>query len=133
DLASEAAFAFQEADAKANQDPALQYKARYWLGVAMVESKHPKQALKVLRRLVSQATPPDPKIAEAWKAWRSLALLEEGEAHEHLRQWATARALYETMTRDRWVSDRDKDEAKARLAFIRQNVPPTALEGSSHD
>ncbi len=123
----EAIYAFGKAQAEASPADPLEFKSRYWLGSALVEAGQPRKALAVLAKLIYARPPVDPEVASAWKSWRSLALLEAGEAHEHLHQWAEARAVYQRMTHDPLVADRDRGEAEARLAFIQQNVPASLL------
>lgn len=121
--------AFEKAAYESRAGAPLAYQATYWLGSALVADGQPKRAIGILKPLIHAKAPADPTSRQAWQSWRSLALLELAEAHEHLRQWLTARSIYREMTRDPLVGARDKNEAEARLAFIKQNVPAELLRG----
>ncbi|MBI6546046.1 MAG: tetratricopeptide repeat protein, partial [Cyanobacteria bacterium NC_groundwater_1444_Ag_S-0.65um_54_12] len=120
---TEATLAFRTAERYAAQATPAAWKARYWLGSALLASHRFEDALLELGRLTASRTVPTKADLEIFNNWRSLALLKQGEALERLRHWEAARAAYREMVKDPLVPERDRQEALARLAWIKQNVP----------
>jgi hypothetical protein len=99
---------------------------RYSLGNALVGCKRYEDALFELTSLTAAKEPAGSKEPlTAYRGWKALAWLKQGEALEKLRRWEEAQAIYATVGIDTTLPERERQEAQARSAWIKANVRRT--------
>lgn len=118
-----AAVAFRSSEKRVAKGSVAAWKARYSLGAALVEGKRYEDALFELSQLTAAKEPKGTKEPlTAYRTWKALAWLKQGEALERLRRWDEASSIYKTVGADWTVPERERQEAEARLAWIKANV-----------
>ncbi len=118
-----AAIAFRSSEKRAPRGSVAAWRARYSLGNALVEGKRYEDALFELTQLTAAKEPRGSKEPIAgYRTWKALAWLKQGEALERLRRWDEATQIYQSVSADWTVPERERHEAQARLAWIKANV-----------
>lgn len=118
-----AVTAFRASERRVARGSVAAWKARYSLGSALVEARRFEDALFELSQLTAAREPKGTKEPlTAYRAWKALAWLKQGEALEKMRRWDEAAGIYQSIGADWTVPERERQEAQARLAWIKANV-----------
>lgn len=115
----EAAFALRVAVRGLPQGEA-HWKARYWLASTLVSQSRFEDAEEVVKPLADGAWPKAP--GSGLSAWRAQARLLRGQMLEARGRWDDAERIYKALAGEKLAPAAQRNEAEARLAFIRQFV-----------